>query len=80
MDAACGGSITMKIAREANVMFKDLAKNNYHPLFERDNGRKQGESHEIDRMSSLEAKYEALMTRLNQQAPKEPTLREIAYM
>ena len=31
-------------------------------------------------MSSLEAKFEALMTRLNQQAPKEPTLGEIAYM
>ena len=31
-------------------------------------------------MSSLEAKFEALMTRLNQQALKESTLREIAYM
>ena len=31
-------------------------------------------------MSYLEAKFEALMTRLNQQAPKELTLEEIAYM
>ena len=31
-------------------------------------------------MSSLEAKFEALMVRLNQQAPKEPTIREISYM
>ena len=31
-------------------------------------------------MSSLEAKFEALMARLNQQAPKEPTLGEIAYI
>ena len=31
-------------------------------------------------MSSLEAKFEALMARLNQQAPKEPTIGEIAYM
>ena len=31
-------------------------------------------------MSSLEAKFEALMTRLNQQALKESTLREIAYI
>ena len=60
VDTACGGSITMKTAREANVMFEELAKNNYQP--------------------PLEAKFEALMTRLNQQVPKEPTLREIAYM
>ena len=31
-------------------------------------------------MSSLEVKFEALMTKLNQQAPKEPILGEIAYM
>ena len=31
-------------------------------------------------MSSLEAKFQALMTKLNQQAPKEPTLGEIAYI
>ena len=31
-------------------------------------------------MLSLEAKFEALMARLNQQAPKETTIREIAYM
>ena len=31
-------------------------------------------------MSFLEAKFEALIARLNQQAPKEPTIREIAYM
>ena len=29
VDAACGGSITMKTAREANLMFEELAKNNY---------------------------------------------------
>ena len=34
----------------------------------------------VDRMSSLEEKFEALMARLNQQAPKEPTIGEIAYM
>ena len=31
-------------------------------------------------MPSLEAKFEALMTKLNQQNLKEPTLGEIAYM
>ena len=71
MDAACGGSIIMKPAREVNVMFEELAKNNYQPPFERGDERKQGRIHEVDRMSSLEVKFEALMTRLNQQTPKE---------
>ena len=31
-------------------------------------------------MSSLEAKFEALMAKLNQQTPREPTIGEIAYM
>ena len=80
VDVACGDSITMKTAREANLMFEELAKNNYQPPFERCDGRRQWGLHEVDRMSSLEAKFEALMARLNQQAPKEPTIGEIAYM
>ena len=35
--------------------------------------------YEVDKMSSLEAKFDALMTKLNQQALKEPTLGEITY-
>ena len=34
----------------------------------------------MDRVSSLEAKFEDLMLNLNQQTPKEPNLGEIAYM
>ena len=70
----------MKTARKANLMFEELAKNNYQPPSERGDGRKQGGIHEIDIMSSLKEKFEALMTRFNQQALKEPTLGEIAYM
>ena len=80
MDAACGGSITMKTAREDKLMFEELAKNNYQPPSERGDGRRQGGLHEVDRLSSLKAMFEALMARLNQQAPKEPTFGEIAYM
>ena len=80
VDAAYGGSITTKTAKEANMVFEELAKNNYQPSFKRGDSRKQGGIHEIDRISSLEAKFEVLMTRLNQQASKEPTLREITYM
>ena len=80
VDTACGASITMKTAREANLMFEELAKNNYQPPSKRGDGRKQGGIHEINRISSLEEKFEALMTRLNQQASKESTVGEIAYM
>ena len=80
MDAMCGGSITMKTTKEANLMLEELAKNNYQPPSKRGDGRRQGGPHEVDRMSSLEANFEALMARLNQQAPKESTIGEITYM
>ena len=35
VDAACGGSITMKTTREANLMFEELAKKNYQPPSEK---------------------------------------------
>ena len=66
VDAACGGSITMKTTRETNLMFEELAKNNYQPLSKIGDGRRQGGLHEVDTMSSLEAKFEAF--------------KEIAYM
>ena len=74
VDAACGVSITMKTAREANLMFEELAKNNYQPPSMRGDGRRQGVIHEVNRMSSLEVKFEALMTRLNQKLPKNQLL------
>ena len=78
--ATYGGSITTKTAREANQLFEELAKNHYQPPSERNTGRRQGGLIEVDRMSSLETKFDALMAKLNQQAPREPTIREIAYM
>ena len=80
VDVACGGSITMKTTQEANLMFEELAKNNCQHSSERGDGRRQGGIHEIDRISSLKAKFEALMTKLNQKAPKESTLGEIDHI
>ena len=80
VDEACGGSITTKTVREANQLIEELEKNNYQAPSERNSGRRQGGLIEGDRMSSLEAKFDALMTRLNQQAPREPTIGEIEYM
>ena len=78
--ATCEGSITTKTTREVNQLFDELAKKNYELPSERNVGRRQGGILEMDRVSSLEAKFEALMTKLNQQTPKEPTMGEIAYM
>ena len=65
VDEACGGSITTKTAREANQLFEELTKNHYQAPLERNIGRRQGGLIEVDRMSSLEAKFDALMARLN---------------
>ena len=65
---------------EANKLFDELAKNNYQATSERSVGRRQGGLYEVDWMSSLEVKFEAPMTKLNQQTPKEPTSGEIAFM
>ena len=35
MDVVCGGSITSKIAREANQLFEELIKNNYQTPYDR---------------------------------------------
>ena len=80
MNAACGESIITKITRESNQPFEELAKNKHQPPLERNVGKRQGGILEMDRVSSLETKFEALMTKLNQQTPKKPTLWEIAYM
>ena len=72
--------ITTKTAREANQLFKELTKNNYQAPSEKNVVRRQGGLIEVDRMSSLEVKFDALMTRLNQQDPRELTIGEIAYM
>ena len=42
VNVACGGSITSKMAKEANQMFEELAKNNYQAPFEIFVGRRQG--------------------------------------
>ena len=80
VDVACGGSITSKTTKEANKLFEELGKNNYQAPSKKNTGRRQGGILELDRVSSLEVKFEALMTKLNQKTPREPTLGEIEYM
>ena len=78
-DATCGGSITSKTAKETHQLFEELAKNNNQAPSERLNGRKLGGILEMDRVSSLEAKFGSLMNKLNQQSTREPTIWEIVY-
>ena len=68
------------MTKEANQLFEDLEKNNYQVPSKRSMGRRQGGILELDRVSPLEAKFEALMTKLNQQTSREPTIGDIAYM
>ena len=68
------------MAKEAHQLFEELAKNNYEAPSEISSGRKPCGILEMDRVSSLEAKFDALMTKLNQQSPRELTIGEIAYM
>ena len=42
IDAVYGGSITSKTTKEANMVFEELAKNNYPEPSERSIGRRQG--------------------------------------
>ena len=80
VNAACGGSITRKTARESNQLFEKLVKNNYQAPSEKSIGMKQGGILALENLSSLEAKFDVPMTKLNQQTLREPTIGEIAYM
>ena len=70
----------MKTTWEANLMFEELAKNNYQPPSERGDGRRQGGSMKSIEYCLWRRNFLALMTRVNQQAVREPTLDEVAYM
>ena len=78
-NATSGDSITCKKTKEENQLFEELAKKNYEAPSKRSIGRRQGGILELDRVLFVEAKFEALMTKLNQQTPREPTMGEIVY-
>ena len=65
VDATCRGSITTKTARKASQLFDELVKKNYQAPSKRIAGRRQGGMYDVDRIYSLEVKFDALMTKLN---------------
>ena len=48
IDVVYGGSIISKTRKEENIVFDELAKNNYPVPFERSIGRRQGGILELD--------------------------------
>ena len=70
MDAAYCGAFKRKSAEEANKLIEDLAKSNYRAPSEatRSNSRLRGGGViELNKMSAIEAKLDALMSKLSHQ-------------
>ena len=66
IDASCCGAFKRKNAKEANQLIEDLAKRNYTSPSEAlgSNKRLRGGVIELNRMTAIEAKLDALMSRL----------------
>ena len=70
IDAACCGAFKRKSAEEANQLIEDLAKSNYRAPTEtlRSSSRLRGGGMiELNKMSAIEAKLDALMSKMNNQ-------------
>ena len=70
IDAACYGAFKRKSAEEANQLIEDLENNNYRTPFETSgsNSRLRGGGIiELNKMSSIEAKLDVLMFKMNNQ-------------
>ena len=70
IDAACCGAFKRMSAEEANQLIEDLAKRNYRAPFETSRSRSRlrgGGVIEINRMTAIEVKLDALMNKLGNQ-------------
>ena len=69
IDVACCGAFKRKSAEEANWLIEDLAKSNYKALYEASgsNDRLRGGMIELNKMTAIAAKLDALMSRLGNQ-------------
>ena len=68
IDVVCCGAFKRKSAEEANQIIEDLAKSNYRPPSETSgsNSRMRGGGIiELNKMSAIEAKLDALMNKMN---------------
>ena len=70
IDAACSGAFKRNIVEEANHLIKYLAKSNYRAPFETSGSSSRlrgGGVIELNRMTAIEAKLDALMNKLGNQ-------------
>ena len=66
IDAACVGAFKRKSAEEARQLIEDLAKCNYRAPFETlgSNNRMKGGVIKLNKMTTIEAKRDALMNKM----------------
>ena len=70
IDVACCGAFKRKSVEKANQLIEDLAKSNYRAPSEAsgsNNRLKGGGAIELNKMSAIEAKLDALMSKMNNQ-------------
>ena len=69
IDAACCRAFKRKSVEEANQLIEDLAKSNYRAPSEtlRSSSKIRGGVIELNRMSAIKAKLDALMSKMNNQ-------------
>ena len=83
IDATCYGAFKMKSAEEENHLIKDLAKSNYRAPFEasRRNSRLRGGGViEINKMSTIEAKLDALISKINNRERRNHSTNEVGVV
>ena len=80
IDAACCGAFKRKSPEEANQLIEDLTKRNYRALFETSgsNSRLRGSGIiELNKMSSIEAKLDALMNKMSNQERRNQSAHQV---
>ena len=73
VDTAFGGVFRTKSAEEATQLIEELAKSNYRALFEASESSSKlrgGGVIELNKMSAIEAKLDAIMNSMNNQERK----------
>ena len=83
IDATCCGAFKKKSVEEANQLIKDLVKCNYRTPSETlgSNGRYTvGGVLELNKMTAIEAKLDAIMNRLNNQERRIHNVNEVGLM
>ena len=83
IDVACCGAFKRNSVVETNQLIEDLAKSNYRALFEtlRSNTRlRVGGVIELNRMTAIEAKLDALMNKLGNQDRTMHSAHEVGTM